>query len=140
MAIQSASQNGVINHATHIASEAAVLTVGLLIALVWWCSLGLLALVSALYGVLPRIYLGLHYFSDVTAGALLGVVFVLLFERFGPRALADRAVDWEQRLPGLFYGVAFLASLEVATLFEDIRQVGRGIPAVLKQLGTGVAF
>lgn len=87
MATQSASQNGVINHATNIASEATVLTGGLLVALVWWCSLGLLALVSALYGVLPRIYLGLHYFSDVTAGALLGVVFVLLFERFGPRAL-----------------------------------------------------
>jgi len=68
MAIQSASQNGVINHATNIASEAAVLTGGLLVALVWGCSLGLLALVSALYGVLPRIYLGLHYFSDVTAG------------------------------------------------------------------------
>lgn len=140
MAIQSALQNGVINHATNIASEAAVLTVGLLIALVWWCSLGVLALVSALYGVLPRIYLGLHYFSDVAAGALLGVVFVLLFERFGPRALADRGVDWERRLLGLFYGVAFLACFEVATLFEDIRQVGRGIPAVLKQLGIGVAF
>jgi hypothetical protein len=38
----------------------------------------------------------------------------------------------------MFYGVAFLASLEVATLFEDIRQVGRGIPTVLKQLGIGM--
>ena len=225
MITQSASRNGVINHAIHIASEATVLTGGLLIALVWWCWfndstkparerlllgfgavlitavlsrllqvslpvrlrpmhdfasgflplpgidptlahhwgsfpsdhaalffalvtviwqrsrwLGLLALISALYGVLPRIYLGLHYFSDVTAGALLGVIFVLLFERFGPRALADRGVEWEQRLPGLFYGIAFLASLEVATLFEDIRQVGRGIPAILKQLGTGAVF
>ena len=225
MVTQSASQNGVINHAINIASEATVLTGGLLIALVWWCWfndstkparerlllgfgavlitavlsrllqvslplrlrpmhdlasgflplpgidpalahhwgsfpsdhaalffalvtviwqrsrwLGLLALISALYGVLPRIYLGLHYCSDVAAGALLGVVFVLLFERFGPRTLADRGVGWEQRLPGLFYGAAFLASLEVATLFEDIRQVGRGIPAVLKHLGTGVAF
>ncbi len=60
------------------------------------------------------------------------------FERFGRRALACRGVDWEQRLPGMFYGTVFLASLEVATLFEDIRQVGRGIPAVLTHLGTGV--
>jgi undecaprenyl-diphosphatase len=222
---QFASQNGVINHAIYIATEATVVTGGLLVALVWCCWftdsakaarerlllgfgavlitavlsrllqvslpvrlrpmhdlasgfvplngidptlanhwgsfpsdhaalffalvtvvwqrsrwLGLLGLMSALYGVLPRIYVGLHYVSDVTAGAVLGVAFVLLFERFGPRALADRGVDWEQRLPGLFYGAAFLASLEVATLFEDIRQVGRGIPAVLKQLGTGVVF
>ncbi len=220
---QSALQNGIINHAIHIASETTVLTGGLLIALVWGCWfsdaakaarerlllgfgavlvtavlsrllqvslpvrlrpmhdlasgflplsgidptlahhwgsfpsdhaalyfalvtviwqrsrwLGLAALVSALYGVLPRIYLGLHYLSDVAAGAVLGVAFVLLFERFGPRALAHRGVGWERRLPGLFYGAGFLVSLEVATLFEDIRQVGRGIPAVLKQLGTGL--
>jgi undecaprenyl-diphosphatase len=220
---ESASQNAVINHAIHIASEATVLTGGLLIALVWGCWfsdntkaarerlllgfgavlitavlsrvlqvslpvrlrpmhdlasgfmplpgidpllashwgsfpsdhaallfalvtviwqrsrwLGLLALVSALYCVLPRIYVGLHYFSDVTAGALLGVALVFLFERFGPRTWAHRGVGWEQRLPGMFYGVAFLVSLEVATLFEDIRQVGRGVPAVLKQLGIGV--
>lgn len=32
-----ASQNGVINHAIHIASEATILTGGLLIALVWYC-------------------------------------------------------------------------------------------------------
>ena len=221
---QAASQNGVVNHAIHIASEATILTGGLLIALVWYCwfsndakaareqlllgfgavliaamlsrvlqvslpvrlrpmhdlasgflplpgidptlahhwgsfpsdhaalffalvtviwqrsrLLGLLALVSALYGVLPRIYFGLHYLSDVAAGAALGIAFVLLFERFGPRVLAQRGVDWGQRLPGMFYGTAFLASLEVATLFEDVRQVGRGIPAVLKQLASGVA-
>jgi len=220
---RSASQNGVINHAVNIASEATVVTGGLLIALVWGCWfndsaratrerlllgfgavlitavlsrvlqvslplrlrpmhdlasgflplpgidpalahhwgsfpsdhaalffalvtviwqrsrwLGVVALISALYGVLPRIYVGLHYVSDVTGGALLGVAFVLLFERFGPRALAHRGVGWEQRLPGLFYGAAFLVSLEVATLFEDIRQVGRGAPAVLKQLGIGL--
>ena len=220
---QSASQNAVINHAIHIASETTVFTGGLLIALVWGCWfsdtakparerlllgfgavlvtavlsrllqvslpirlrpmhdlasgflplpgmdptmahhwgsfpsdhaalyfalvtvlwqrarwLGLLALVSALYGVLPRIYLGLHYFSDVAAGAVLGMAFVLLFERFGPRTLACRGIGWERRLPGLFYGAAFVLSFEVATLFNDIRQVGRGIPAVLKQLGTGL--
>jgi len=107
-----------------------------LVTVIWMRSrwLGLLALVSALYGVVPRIYFGLHYVSDVTAGALLGVAFVLMFERFGPRTLARRGVGWEQRLPGLFYGVAFPVTFEVATLFDDIRQAGRGIPAVLKAL------
>ncbi len=111
-----------------------------LVTVIWQRSrwLGLLALASALYGTLPRIYLGFHYFSDVTAGAALGVIFVLLFERFGPHILANRSVGWEQRLPGMFYSAAFLASLEVATLFEDVRQVGRGVPAVLKQLGVSL--
>jgi len=215
-----ASHNGVINHAIHVASEATVLTGGLLIALVWWCwftdtakdareqlllgfgavlaaavasrmlqvslptrarpmhdlasgfvplpginrelanhwgsfpsdhaallfalvtviwmrsrRLGAVALFSALYSVLPRVYLGLHYLSDVMAGAALGMALVLMAEHFGPRAWAHRGMGWELRSPGIFYGAAFLACLEVATLFEDIRQAGRGIPAVLKQFG-----
>lgn len=111
-----------------------------LVTVVWQRSraLGVLALLSALYGTLPRIYLGLHYSTDVAAGALLGVTFVLLFERYGPRALAHRGMTWEQRVPGLFYSFAFLMSFEVATLFDDIRLAGRGIPAVLKQLGVGL--
>jgi len=108
-----------------------------LVAVIWQRSrwLGLLAVCSALFGVLPRLYLGLHYLSDVVAGAMLGMAVVFMAERFGPRTLARWGVAWEQRMPGLFYGVAFLMSFEVATLFEDIRQVGRGVPAVLTQLG-----
>ena len=108
-----------------------------LVAVVWQQSrwLGLLTACSALFGTLPRIYLGLHYFSDAVAGAALGVGLVFMFGRFGPRTLAHWALSLEQKRPGLAYGVAFLMSFEIATLFEDIRQVGRGIPAVLQQLG-----
>ena len=108
-----------------------------LAAVVWRQSrwLGLLAMLSALFGVLPRVYLGLHYLSDVTAGAALGVGLVFMLGHFGPRTLAHRGVAWSARRPGLAYALAFLMSFEVATLFEDIRQVGRGIPAVLKQFG-----
>ncbi len=108
-----------------------------LAAVVWRQSrwLGLLAMLSALFGVLPRVYLGLHYLSDVVAGAALGVGLVFMLGHFGPRTLAHRGVAWSERRPGLAYALAFLMSFEVATLFEDIRQVGRGIPAVLKQFG-----
>ena len=108
-----------------------------LAAVVWRQSrwLGLLATASALFGVLPRVYLGLHYLSDVVAGAALGTGLVFMLERFGPRALAEQGVAWVQRRTGLAYGIAFLMSFEVATLFEDIRQAGRGVPAVLKQFG-----
>ena len=96
--------------------------------------LGLLALLSALYGCLPRIYLGLHYPSDIVAGAAFGMAFVVLFERFGPRRMAGLCIAWARRAPGLFYAAAFLVTFEVATLFEDVRQISRGIPAVLRQL------
>ena len=108
-----------------------------LAAVVWGQSrwLGLLAVLSALFGVLPRVYLGLHYLSDVVAGAALGIGLVLMLWRFGPRTLAHRGIAWAERRPGVTYALAFLMSFEVATLFEDVRQVGRGIPAVLKQFG-----
>ena len=108
-----------------------------LAAVVWRQSrsLGLLATLSALFGVLPRVYLGLHYLSDVLAGAALGLGLVFMLGRFGPHTLARQGVAWSERRPGLAYALAFLMSFEVATLFEDIRQVGRGIPAVLKQFG-----
>ena len=127
---------GLANHWGSFPSDHAALFFAL-VAVIWRQSrwLGVVALLSAIYGVVPRIYFGLHYLSDVLAGAALGVALVLMFEHFGPRALAHRGVGWEQRLPAMFYGAAFLLSLEVATLFEDIRQAGRGIPAVLKQFG-----
>ncbi len=108
-----------------------------LVVIIWQRSrrLGLVALVSAVYGVLPRVYLGLHYFSDIAVGATLGIAFVLMFQRFGPHLLARRGVAWEHRQPGLFYGLGFLLSLELATRFEDIREIGRSLPAVLQQIG-----
>ena len=110
-----------------------------LVVIIWQRSrwLGLLALVSAVYGVLPRVYLGLHYFSDIAVGATLGIAFVLMFQRFGPHILARRGVTWEHRRPGLFYGVSFLLGLELATRFEDVREIGRGLPNVLQQFGIG---
>ena len=94
----------------------------------------MVALVSALYGSLPHIYLGLHYASDVVAGAAFGTALVLLFEHFGLRWIAARGLAWAHQAPGLFYATAFLVSFEVATLFENVRQITRGIPAVLRQL------
>lgn len=124
------------NHWGSFPSDHAALLFALA-AVVWRQSrwLGLLATASALFGVLPRIYLGLHYLSDVVAGAALGIGLVFMLGQFGPRALAEQGVAWAQRRAGLAYGMAFLLSFEVATLFEDIRQVGRGVPAVLKQFG-----
>jgi membrane-associated phospholipid phosphatase len=100
-----------------------------LTAVIWLRSrrVGLLALLIALYGNLPRIYLGLHYFSDFVFGALLGIALVVLIEEYGPTRLARLAVLLEHHKRGLFHFFGFLLTLEVATLFGDLRKIGTGL-------------
>ena len=89
--------------------------------------LGLLGLLPALIGSLPRFYLGYHYPSDVVLGAILGISVVMLVENYGPETFARRAVRFEQQRPGIFYFWAFLLTFEVSVLFGDIRQIGVGL-------------
>jgi undecaprenyl-diphosphatase len=97
--------------------------------------LGLFALLPALLGSLPRIYLGYHYPSDVIFGALLGMTIVLLVSNYGPETAARRAIVFEQRRPGVFYAFGFLLTYEIGTLFEDIRTIGFGLANVYRHAG-----
>ena len=82
---------------------------------------------SILVILLPRLYLGLHYPSDLLGGAALGIGTTLLVRRFTPRSTVDHVLLAEQRWPALFYGSAFVVSYLIATLFDDIREVGAGL-------------
>jgi undecaprenyl-diphosphatase len=82
---------------------------------------------SILVVSLPRLYLGLHYPSDVLGGAALGIGVVLLVRRFAPLSAVDYLLLAEQRRPALFYGGAFMLSYLIATLFNDIREIGAGL-------------
>lgn len=86
--------------------------------------LGVAAVLWAIFVIsLPRVYLGIHYFSDVLAGAGLGLVFMaVVCPLLGRFRFPDRIVAFSAAHPALFYGLAFTASLELATLFYDVRQ------------------
>jgi undecaprenyl-diphosphatase len=71
---------------------------------------------------LPRVYLGYHFPSDVIAGAVLGVVvMVVLCRLIGRMRLPDRVVGFSKTHPAAFYGVAFLLTFDLGMLFADLR-------------------
>ncbi len=64
-----------------------VMVSGLRSKAAWWAA-GVLAILVSF----SRLYLGVHFISDVVAGLLIGLVFLLLFLRF-----EDRLTAWWQR-------------------------------------------
>jgi len=102
---------------------------------------------SAVWICLPRIYLGIHYPSDILAGALLGLAVAwtairVLEARDG--ALGRRVIAWvsaaEARRPGLFYAAAFTLTFGLATMFDDLRAVGRAGARWMHYGGSGLGI
>jgi undecaprenyl-diphosphatase len=100
-----------------------------LVAVIWLQSwkVGLFAVLPALLGTLPRIFLGIHYPTDVAFGALLGIFIVMLVENYGPEKFARRILDLKRRKRNIFYFCGFLLTYQVGTLFEDIRELAAGL-------------
>lgn len=87
--------------------------------------LGLLAYLWAAFVIdLPRLYLGLHYPSDIVVGAVLGVVCMQVFLRLRLGAVWAGILGWGEQHRGAFYTLAFLTTEQVAHLFYDVRLLG----------------
>lgn len=92
---------------------------------------GIFLLVWTFFVVLmPRLYLGLHYPSDLLAGMLIGALIACVLQLRGVRErLAMPFLAWLDRQPASFYTSMYLATLQVGTLFADVR----GILALVAQ-------
>jgi membrane-associated phospholipid phosphatase len=103
-------------------SERATMFAGLAIAIFFVRrNVGLLALGCTTAVEFSRIYLGLHYVTDIMGSfALAAAVLWFAQIRWGSE-LGRPFVGWERASPSTFYMCAFLASYQMTTAFEDLR-------------------
>ncbi|SFV38782.1 phosphatase PAP2 family protein [Hyphomicrobium facile] len=78
---------------------------------------------------LPRVYGGLHYASDILAGALIGISAVVVSVKAFSKWpwLAQRLLAMEMKYPSAFYGSAFFFSYQIVTLFDDFRKSAQAV-------------
>jgi undecaprenyl-diphosphatase len=75
---------------------------------------------------IPRIYLGLHFLSDIIMGALIGIAMILLFQLIEKKKkYAEHLLIVEEKYSGIFYSMFFLLSYQMATMFEESRTIAR---------------
>jgi len=78
---------------------------------------------TAIVICVPRVYLGLHYVSDILGGLVLGAALAIAVRSIPDRALAPvRRI--EMKRPAAFYAMALVMSYEMAQLFADLRTIG----------------
>ena len=116
---------GLINWSS-FPSDHAVLFFGIAAA-VWMVSrpVGAVALCHTLFIInLPRVYAGIHYPSDIIAGAVLGIGIVSLCRLKGLRkSVTHIPLSWLDKHPSSFYAVLFLLTFETTEVFDSTRQI-----------------
>ncbi len=115
----------------------------------WRCSriAGSVTFIVAAVGIgAVRVYLGIHYPSDVLTGAAIGIVCVYALGRIGLGALTGPIAEFEWEHPSAFYALAFVITYELASVFGDIRLLLHGLLRLFQRIGvhsldlTGVVF
>lgn len=97
---------------------------------------GLALLHAGLIVALPRVYLGLHFPTDILSGAMIGIGVMSLAWRFRSswRIVVDPVLAWSRASPQTFFPCFFLLTAELAHLFEDTRGLAESLWHIVKPL------
>jgi undecaprenyl-diphosphatase len=73
----------------------------------------------------PRMYLGVHYPTDILAGSIIGtsITFFLSSARVS-KPITRLVFQFKSKYEGLFYALTFILIYEIANLFIDVRIAG----------------
>ncbi|GAB4343423.1 MAG: phosphatase PAP2 family protein [Calditrichia bacterium] len=94
-----------------------------------------LLIYAGVFVLLPRLYCGLHYPTDLLAGGLLGWGVAELGTRWLSRANWMRALyRLSETFPGEFYALLFLYTAELAILLKYSRRLAGAAVKLLKML------
>ena len=82
----------------------------------------------AAFAAAARVYLGIHYPSDIVVGALIGILTSVAVNReYVRQKIAAPILAFEARYPPYFYGLFFLALAELSGAFPNTRRIGVAI-------------
>lgn len=94
-------------------------------------AIGLAAFIWALVLCSSRVYCGLHFPSDVVGGIGLGVLVVCMSQITSFRQVSAVMASWATKRAPAFYATTFIATYLIATLFDDVRSLGKGVTKLL---------
>ncbi|TSA02052.1 MAG: phosphatase PAP2 family protein [Nitrospiraceae bacterium] len=82
---------------------------------------------------LPRIYVGLHFPTDIIAGAFIGggIAYFAGISATVRRIIRGHVLKWEQNNAGMFYACLFVLTYEIAILFDDVNVIRYALHLIL---------